>query len=307
MHDRTPTRPGPTPMPRTRPLRLPALLYPLSLFLVPFLSAAAPPPADDPDDLIRQANTAFTRGDAEAAERLYAAAEERTADPGLVSFNKAAVLFGRGDFRDAELHYARVLEDRACSPERAAKAWFNRGTCLLRRGGTVAVYRTAVACFERCLDMNPADATLTADARHNLELAKLLWAEANRKAARPENPNDNPPPEERPDEHLPPPGGADQQPGSPELGPGPEGSAGPQPSPLPTQVPNARGTPSKTDRQTAGNSSNLDVLRDQDQVQPLSPEDTREYLRRTAERLERERRGMLRTLYGPDRPGVRDW
>src|SRR5262245_45857305 len=105
------------------------------------LLAAAPLPTDSPDDLIRQANTAFARGDTEAAEKFYAAAEERTADPGLVAFNKAAVLFGKGEFRDAELHYSRVIEDRACPPDRAAKAWFNRGTCLLRRGGSVAVYR----------------------------------------------------------------------------------------------------------------------------------------------------------------------
>jgi tetratricopeptide (TPR) repeat protein len=285
--------------------RIPLSLLPLTCLIL--LTAAAPLPTGSPDDLIRQANTAFARGDVEAAEKLYAAAEERTADPGLVAFNKAAVLFGKGEFRDAEVHYARVLEDKACPPDRAAKAWFNRGTCLLRRGGSIAVYRTSVACFERCLDTNPADTTLTADARHNLELAKLLWAEANRKAARPENPNDNPPPEEDRDNRLPPPGGLDQQPGTPELGPGPDGSNGFQPTPQPTPVPNARGTPNKADRQTAGNNANLDVLKDQDQVQPLSPEDTREYLRRTAERLQRERRGMLRALYGPDRAGVRDW
>src|SRR5262245_42283796 len=129
--------------------RLPLLLLPFAFCL---LSAAAPP-TEPPDDLIRRANAAFEKGDAEAADALYAAAEERTADPGLVAFNKAAVLFKRGGFRDAELHYARVLEDKACPPDRAAKAWFNRGTCLLRRGGTASVYRSAVACFERCLDL----------------------------------------------------------------------------------------------------------------------------------------------------------
>src|SRR4051812_28791754 len=110
--------------------------------------AAAMPQADD---LIREANAAFLRDDVAAADRLYAAAEERTADPGLVAFNRAAVLFQKGEFRDAELQYARVLDDRACPPERAARAWFNRGTCLVRRGGTAAVYRSAIACFERCL------------------------------------------------------------------------------------------------------------------------------------------------------------
>jgi tetratricopeptide (TPR) repeat protein len=284
--------------------RVPLYLLPFALSTL--LAAAAPLPTDGPDDLIRQANAAFARGDVEAAEKLYAAAEERTADPGLVAFNKAAVLFGRGEFRFAEEHYTRVLEDKACPPGRAAKAWFNRGTCLLRRGGSITVYRTSIACFERCLDMNPADSTLTADAQHNLELAKLLWAEANKKAARPENPNDNPPPEEQRNDQLPPPLGSDQ-PGAPEPGAGTGGSNALQPNPLPVPVPKAGGPPNQTDRQTAGKNASLEALKDQDQVQPLSPEDTREYLRQTAERLQRERRGMLRALYGPDRPGVRDW
>lgn len=271
------------------------------------LGAAAPIPAENPDDLIRRANTAFAHGETEAAEKLYAAAEERTADPGLVAFNKAAVLFDRGEFRDAEVHYARVLEDKACPADRATKAWFNRGTCLLRRGSTVAVYRTAVACFERCLDMNPTDATLTADARHNLELAKLLWAEANRKAARPETPNDSLPPEERPEDRPPPPAGSDTNPGVTEPGTGNDGANSPQPVPQPTPVANAGQSPRKSDQQAAGNNAALDALKDQDQVQPLSPEDTREYLRRTAERLQRARRDQLRVLYGPDRPGVKDW
>src|SRR5207245_17713 len=97
------------------------------------LVAATPHAAED---VIRAANAAFLRDDLAAADRLYAAAEERTADPGLVAFNRATVLFQKGEFRDAELHYSRVLDDRACPPERAARAWFNRGTCLVRRGGT---------------------------------------------------------------------------------------------------------------------------------------------------------------------------
>ena len=42
-------------------------------------------------------------------------------------------------------------------------------------------------------------------------------------------------------------------------------------------------------------------------MQPLSPEDTREHLRRTAERLRKDRRDLLRTIYPPEQPGVRDW
>ena len=48
---------------------------------------------------------------------------------------------------------------------------------------------SAIACFDRSLDAIVADEPLKADARHNLELAKLLWAEANKKAAKPDSPN----------------------------------------------------------------------------------------------------------------------
>ena len=284
-------------------MRLPLFLVPCSLFL---LSAAAPPATESPDDLIRRANAAFLRGDAEAADSLYAAAAERTGDPGLVAFNQAAVLFQKGEFYPAEVQYARVLDDKACPPDRAARAWFNRGTCLLRRGGGTGVYRSAVACFEHCLDSPAADETLRADARHNLELAKRLWIEANKKAARPENPN-SPPPEEQP-EVQPPPGGGDQDPTNPadtEAGPGAKNLAQAA-RPVPGAVPPG-GSPREANTPTAGNNRQLQPLEDADQAQPLSPEDTREYLRRTDERLRDERRKMLRLLSGPDRPGVRDW
>ena len=71
-------------MKRARTVRLAVLLVPFALFLL----AAAP--AESPEDLIRRANAAFLAGERDEADRLYAAAEERTADPGLVAFNRAA-------------------------------------------------------------------------------------------------------------------------------------------------------------------------------------------------------------------------
>jgi tetratricopeptide (TPR) repeat protein len=266
--------------------------------------AAATPQAAE--DLIRQANAAFLGDDLAAADRFYAAAEERTADPGLVAFNRAAVLFQKGEFRDAELQYARVLDDRACPPDRAARAWFNRGTCLVRRGGPAAVYRSAIACFERCLDSDAADDPLKADARHNLELAKLLWAEANRRAAKPETPNEHPPPEEQQQDPPAPRGGTEPEPGGTEQG-GPEAGPNPRqaPQPLPGQSPD--GKRNETDKAQAGNNANLPVLRDEPRPQPLSPEDTREYLRRIDGRLKKQRQELADVTRGPDRPAARDW
>lgn len=276
---------------------LPCCLLPAACCL---LLAAADPVHESAEDTIRSANAAFLRGERDAAEKLYAAAEERTADPGLVAFNKAAVLFARGEFRDAELHYARVLKDKACPPDRAAKAWFNRGTCLVRRGGPADVYRSAIACFEKCLELNPPDPPREA-ARDNLELAKLLWAEANKKEAKPKSPNE--PVEEEATAEPPPPTEASgaNDPGAPEQGPNQAQKIDRVPGPAPN------GDARKTDAQAVGNKTNLPQLKDDEAAQPLSPEDTLDHLRFHRERMRKDRRAMLDTLYGPDRPGVKDW
>jgi tetratricopeptide (TPR) repeat protein len=279
----------------------------LSLPVVLALLAAAPLQTDSPDELIRRANAAFRAGDAEAADKLYAAAEERTADPGLVAFNRAAILFERGLFREAEKHYDRVLEDAVCPADRAAKAWYNRGTCLVRRGGSTSVYRSAIACFEHTLDSAAADEPLKADARYNIELAKLLWNEERKKAAKPEeeSPNKKLPPEEdkqpRPEpDKL---GGPDQQGGTDPLG-GTTPKAGAQQQQVPQ--PNGSEKPTPTNQQTAGNNANLQVPEDKDAVQKLSPEEARAYMKETSKRRKRELHALLETLYGPDRPGVQD-
>ncbi|HUR55665.1 MAG TPA: hypothetical protein VMZ71_16125, partial [Gemmataceae bacterium] len=204
------------------------------------------------------------------------------------------------DFRDAELHYRRAIEDKACPPERAAKAWFNRGTCLVRRGGSAGVFRSAVACFERCLELEqpePAPQLV----RDNLELAKLLWAEANKKEAKPKNPNE--PVEE--DLQNPPPPPVTEQGGSTD--PGTKNDTATQPKIEQVLGAAANGNAQKTDAAAPGKQTNLPKLQDDDNLQPLTADDTREYLKRAADRLKKDRQAMLGTLYGPDRPGVKDW
>lgn len=272
-----------------------------ALALVALVAVAA---ADPPDDLVRRANTAFLQGQPDAADALYAAAAERAADPGLVAFNRAAVLVRRGEFKEAEGYYARVLDDADCPPARAARAWFDRGTCVLKRGTTAAAFRAAATHFERCLDLRPADEGLVADARHNLELAKLLWAEANAKAAKPDTPN-APQPDDPADPPPPPTGGGDQD-LAPEPGDGgPSGPGGDRPG-TPGKVA-AKDGPPDAGKTTAGNNSGLPVVRDDDPADVRSPDEARDRLRRAADRTRGERQRLLRALAGPDRPGVLDW
>lgn len=271
------------------------------------LTAAAPPARDSAEDAVRRANAALAAGDRDEAARLYAVAEGLTTDPGLVAFNQAAVLFQKGDFREAEVHYARVLDDAACPPERAARAWYNRGTCLLRRGGPAAVYRSAIACLERCVDAPAADEPLRADARHNLEVAKALWNEA-RKADAKERPNSPPPPEDPRTEPQPKPEKATEPETSPDTGEPGGKKTGEQPKVGPQA---ADPVPGKVDDPTAapvqGAPSPAPQLQNDDAVQQLSPDDTRAHLRKIAERLDKDRRDLRRTLSPPILPGVRDW
>jgi tetratricopeptide (TPR) repeat protein len=277
-------------------------------FAVLFLLAAAPPSADAPDELIRRANEALRAGDTETADKLYTTAEERTTDPGLVAFNRAAVLFERKLYRDAERHYDRVLDDAACPPDRAARAWYNRGTCLLNRGGTLEVYRAAIACFENAIDSPAADQEVKDRAPHNLELAKLLWLEEAKKAKtdQPPSPNNKVPEEENKQQRSEPDrkNGGTEPGGDPtENGTTPRPGSQQQPVPQPKEGP----TPKPADQQVAGNNPNLQVIEDKDEVQQLNPEDARAYLEETRKRRKRELHALLETLYGPDRPGVRDW
>jgi hypothetical protein len=270
-----------------------------------FLVAASPRTELSSEDLIRQANTAFLRGDIDEADHLYAAAEVKTTDPGLVAFNRAAVLFQIGDFREAELHYARVLADAACPSERAARANFNRGTCLLRRGGSAAVYRSSIACLELCLKSPAADEPLKADARHNLELAKILWNESRKTSSKPESPNDLPPPEESQNNPPPKTSGDEQQPEAQENGDGSKGGANSKPMMQQNAVPTPGAKTNPTP--TPGNAPNLQPLQDTNTPQPLSPEETREHLKRTAERLKKDRQNLRNSIYGPERFGHIDW
>jgi hypothetical protein len=281
----------------TRRLSLAAGLFAATVAL-----AAGPPP----EELVRRANAAVLAGDPTTADPLYAAAAERTADPGLVAYNTAAVRAAQGRFFDAEVLYARALDDRACPPPRAARAWFNRGVCLLKRGGDAAVYRSAVACLERCRESPGADDPLKADARRLIELAKLLWAEAARKAPRPESPN-APTPEDANEPPPPQQGAADSDPQ-----PDPSGKQGPtNPADAkqskPAGVQPTQGPGGKSDQPAPGVGPQLQPLSNDDTARPLSPDETRAYLRQTEERLRKERQGLLRAVAGPDRPGVKDW
>ncbi len=277
------------------------------LLLLPVLAvlAAAPPRADlSADDLIRAGNAAVARGNFDQADDWYTAAEERTTDPGLVAFNKANALFHRERFDAAEKHYTRALDDADAPPARRAAALYNRGVCLLKQGGLVKL-RAAIDSFSRCLALPPDDPPLTADARHNLEVAKVLWVAARAKESKKPLPNDPPPdapPDPRPERPAPqafdPFGQQDRLTGdrSPQTGGTPEAVRGGA----------TGGSPRATDEKTPGKGS-APVLGREDKLPDLSPQQMREYLEALAARVSKDRRDTAALTAPPERPSVKDW
>ena len=252
---------------------------------------------------MRAGDEAFARGDWEAAESHYAQAEERSPDPGLVSFNKGAALYRRGDVRRAELCFRRALGDAAIPAERRGRALYNLGNCLVRQAGDtdVKTLQAAIECYELALRESPDEGVRT-DAGHNLEVAKLLWAKA--RARRPPGERDDNWDEPR-DRKRPPPDPRSQDPGPENTGEGPKNiDAGAK---VDVGKGKDAGLVQKEVEKAAPGAGNLPVLPDTDKVETLAPEDARAVLQKAAERLQRERRKLREEAAQGDRPRPKDW
>ncbi len=277
------------------------LIRTLPIFAIALL-AAQPPATDDVDARLRAAQSALLAGDDDAAGKLYEGAGERSRDPGLIAFNLGAIHFRKGEYREAELQFRRALDDADAPDARRARALYNRGVCLLRRGG-LAPYRSAIDSFERCLTSDGADADLIRDAEHNLELAKLLWLEARAKANAKTPPNEQPP--EPPPEVKPP--QPERLPDIPpeQVGTNPNGAPKVGPIDPLTGLPksdSATGT-----EKTVGGRGNLPVNAEWSGWQPKDAGEARDYLRGVAARLAKDRRELADSTAPPEQPHVKDW
>jgi hypothetical protein len=284
-------------------------LHFLTLGLALMLVGAAPVQELTVEELLRQGNEAFARGDYAAAVAAFGQAEDLTDDPGQAAFNKAAALYrmavqsGRDGERvkllaEAGQNYRWCLEDAEGS--RRWAALFGLGNSLLQQhpaGGTRVLF-DAVACYEQVLAAADAEPSLKNDARHNLELARLLWAKQRKESDPNQNkPQDNDP--QTPPKPQDPPRtqsdqGADHATGTPQDG-GDKVRVDLKPGEKPVPV-----------EEAAAGARPLPPVPETD-AESLSVDDAKEHLKRALKKIRDEKLEFQQRGAQPPARGVKDW
>lgn len=276
------------------------------LWLLPivFMLLGALPPGN-PLDLVRQGNAAFDRGDYSGALGFYDAAEEASTDPGLVAFNKGTALYRLGRYREAEQCYLRCRED--ASGNRLARLLYDLGNSLVMQAlaTDIGLLKEAVADYEECLQHAGTDAALAENARHNLGLAKALLMKA--RAAQADS-NSEPPDrngERRPSQQEDKRGTDTRPPGSEH--PAQTPSPGERIAPSPGGADESQKGATPTTQPPPPGVGTLPPIPDNDQLVPMSPEDTQAYLEQAAARILRERAEQRQRLASSRGRAVKDW
>jgi tetratricopeptide (TPR) repeat protein len=257
------------------------------------------------DALLREAGAAYRSGDYARAADLYKQAEDRATDPGMVALNRAAVKYrlaladgGEDDLKEAEQLY------RCCTgadDPRRPRALYGLGNCLLLKSGDrdLTAVRSAIGYLEQYLREATTDEPLAADARHNLERARLLALQIQ--AATPDSgkppPDGDTPPDQRQQDRSQDTPNLLRTPGGER--PDPRATAGAR-KPDPGQAP--RGTDD-----TSPGKGNLPPIADQADPAPLSEQDAAEHLEQAARRITEERMTHRQRNARPPASGVRDW
>jgi hypothetical protein len=136
-----------------------------------------------PDESAAAGVAAYKAGDYARAEARFRQAEQAEPRSAGAAHNHAAALYQLARFDDADHDYQRSAEGDELH---AARADYDRGNCAFREAcaeeGTAdpALVERAAKHYEDCLvreGNTPPAGTLFDDARHNLELAKLILAE----------------------------------------------------------------------------------------------------------------------------------
>lgn len=148
---------------------------------------------------LTQAETALQSADYQQAIQIYVEVEDSVTDPGIVAYNKALALYQlaleqaerkqeKELLRDSLAHFRYCQNDPL--PERRARALLGQGNCLLRLNPKYrAVVQQAIDSFRRVLS-STTNKELLEQAKHNVELARLLWLDAQERP--PRDPDEDP-------------------------------------------------------------------------------------------------------------------
>jgi tetratricopeptide (TPR) repeat protein len=251
--------------------------------------------AESVEDWIRQGNEAFYQRQLEEALEAYERGEDLSQDPGLIAYNKGVVHFHLGHFREAELHFRRCLEDAA--GVRRAQALYGLGNSLVAQGRDrdVRALKGAIRCYQLCREQDDATSALRERAAHNLEVARLLLAQALANPAPPQGSDT-----EKPKQN----GNGDSE--SPNgNGKGDDEPGGSDPSQGPKYLTDADINKAKSQGKLPVR-GNPPVIPDDGKLVPIPVEDTTAYLEQLVQRLQQEYRQSQSNNSGPV-PGVKDW
>jgi hypothetical protein len=277
----------------------------ISVVAAVVLLAGASPPRDV-EALLREAGAAYSNHDYARAADLYEQAEDWATDPGMVALNRAAAKYrlalidgGAEDLPEAERLYHCCT---GAGDPRRPQALYGLGNCLLLKSGDrdLTAVRSAIDCFAQCLREAKPDEPLAADARHNLERARLLALQIQVAKRGPDEP---PPGGDTPPDLRPPDRSPDMQ--GPVRDPSGDHRADPR-SGAGSRRPDSKQSPRGTE-DTAPGKGNLPPVADQADPAPLSPQDAAEHLEQAARRITEERMVHRQRSARPPAPGVRDW
>jgi tetratricopeptide (TPR) repeat protein len=259
-------------------------------------------PAEIAEKWLREGNSAFERGDYATAIEWYSLAEEPSADPGLVAFNKGAALYRLGRFREAELHYLRCRED--ATGERLARLFYDLANAVTQQASDHDAKRLqeAIGYYEECLHQDAASAELKEDARFNLELAKALLVRAKTSRDQPSSEDND---------------GGEGNPNLKDQAKERNRGRGNVQRGTPDPRSDVRGARDRSNRGAENHQTtsepplpgvgNLPVLPDQDELAPLTPEDRSAYLEEVAAKILRERREHKQRSTGSASRALMDW
>jgi Ca-activated chloride channel family protein len=269
----------------------------LAMLALGLISAA---PAKKAEDLVYQGNVAFERGDFAAAVDFYTRAESRVEDPGLVALNKAAALYRLGRFREAELYYQCCRED--ASGDRLVRVLYDLGNAIVQQAQDRDAKRLAEAIgyYEECLRRGGAASDLAEDMRFNLKLAQALLARARMAKDQPtsDNPNSSESSNAR-DRTNDSRQGGNVSPGAPDSRGRERAVADRSGDPL--------RDPASSNQPPPPGVGNLPAIPDQDDLAPLSSQDTTAYLDQVAARVMRERKEHRQRLPSTGARTEKDW